>query len=86
MFEGIGIEWGMTLLGCVALLFVPMPFYLHRYGKNLRAKSKFAPGLDIQQDKRRDEESRGKAENEGELGASGSSGSDDKNESEKKHE
>jgi DHA1 family multidrug resistance protein-like MFS transporter len=65
MFQGIGVEWGMTFLGCVAALFIPMPFYLYRYGKRLRAKSKFAPAPDIEQDKRRDEESRG-ATSEGE--------------------
>jgi DHA1 family multidrug resistance protein-like MFS transporter len=61
MFQGIGVEWGMTFLGCVAALFIPMPFYLYRYGKRLRAKSKFAPAPDIEQDKRRDEESRAAA-------------------------
>ena len=30
MFEGIGIEWGMTLLGCVAALFIPMPFLFYK--------------------------------------------------------
>ena len=58
MFEGIGVEWGMTLLGCVAALFIPMPFFLYKYGRSIRAKSKFAPAPDIAQDKRRDEESR----------------------------
>ena len=33
MFEGIGIQWGMTFLGCLATLFIPMPFVrtLRRY-------------------------------------------------------
>lgn len=64
MFEGIGVEWGMTLLGCVAALFIPMPFILYKYGKSIRAKSKFAPAPDVQQDKKRDEESRGQQEQE----------------------
>lgn len=54
MFEGIGVEWGMTLLGCVAAIFIPMPFILYKYGKTIRAKSKLAPAPDIAQDKRRD--------------------------------
>jgi len=58
MFEGIGIEWGMTFLGCLATLFIPMPFFFYFYGKKIRAKSKFAPAPDIAQDKRRDEEAR----------------------------
>lgn len=84
MFAGIGIEWGMTLLGCVAALFIPMPFLLYKYGKTLRAKSKFAPAPDIEQDKRRDEESRGQAENEVDSAENGSSSPDEKKEVEKK--
>ena len=56
MFDGIGINWGMTLIGCVSALLVPMPFFFHFRGKNIRAKSKFAPAPDIQLDKKRDEE------------------------------
>lgn len=59
MFDGMGINYGMTLLGCVAALFIPMPFLFYFKGKTIRAKSKFAPAPDIEQDKRRDEESRG---------------------------
>ncbi|KAK3109766.1 hypothetical protein LTR53_016616 [Teratosphaeriaceae sp. CCFEE 6253] len=87
MFEGIGIQWGMTLLGCMATLFIPMPFFFYFYGKKIRAKSKFAPAPDIAQDKRRDEEARmggdrggEEVEKEGEGGvgtASGSSQSED---------
>lgn len=58
MFEGIGIEWGMTLLGCVAAVFIPMPFLFYYKGRSIRSRSKFAPALDIAQDKRRDEEAR----------------------------
>lgn len=87
MFQGIGVEWGMTLLGCVAALFIPMPFLLYRYGKRLRAKSKFAPAPDIEQDKRRDEESRGAASEGEESAANGtSSASEAKDEGEKKEE
>lgn len=85
MFEGIGIEWGMTLLGCVAAIFIPMPFVLYRYGKSIRARSKFAPAPDIAQDKRRDEESRGVSEGD-ESAANGSSGSETKEFDEKKAE
>lgn len=46
------------LLGCVALLAVPMPVLFYIYGKKIRGKSKFAPAPDIEQDKRRDEEAR----------------------------
>ena len=63
----------MTLLGCVAVLLVPAPFIFYFFGKRIRAKSKFAPAPDIQQDKRRDEESRGGAEGDDSNG-SGTSG------------
>lgn len=58
MFRGMGIEWASTLLGCVAALLVPMPVIFYLFGKRIRARSKFAPAPDIQQDKRRDEKER----------------------------
>ncbi|KAF2439556.1 MFS general substrate transporter [Karstenula rhodostoma CBS 690.94] len=66
MFNGMGIQWASTLLGCVAILMVPMPFLFYIYGKKIRAKSTFSPAPDIAQDKRRDEEAR--------LGADGMNG------------
>lgn len=48
----------MTLLGCVATVLVPMPICFYIYGRKIRAKSTFAPAPDIEQDKKRDEESR----------------------------
>ena len=60
MFEGMGINWACTLLGCVAALFIPMPFLFYYKGKAIRSKSKFAPALDVEEDQRlRDEESSG---------------------------
>ena len=82
MFEGIGINWGMTLLGCVATIFIPMPFLFYFKGKSIRAKSKFAPAPDIAQDKRRDEESRGAADGN----ASGNDSSSSPGVEEKKEE
>jgi MFS transporter, DHA1 family, multidrug resistance protein len=35
-----------------------MPVLFYIFGKKIRGRSKFAPAPDIQQDKRRDEESR----------------------------
>ncbi|KAL3467557.1 major facilitator superfamily domain-containing protein [Aspergillus heterothallicus] len=40
MFEGLGIEWALTLLGCVAAGLIPIPIVLYIYGARLRAKSK----------------------------------------------
>jgi DHA1 family multidrug resistance protein-like MFS transporter len=55
---GIGINFGMTLLGYVAAVLAPMPFVFYFTGKKIRRKSKFALAPDIEQDNRkRDEES-----------------------------
>lgn len=62
MFNGMGIQWASTLIGCVAVVLAPMPVFFYLYGKRIRAKSKFAPAPDIAQDKRRDEESAGSEE------------------------
>lgn len=70
MFNGMGIEWASTLLGCVAVVLVPMPVVFYIFGKKIRARSNFAPAPDIQQDKMRDEESKGG--NEGDESGSGS--------------
>jgi MFS transporter, DHA1 family, multidrug resistance protein len=37
---------------------VPMPVVFYLYGKKIRAKSKFAPSPDIEQERRLDEEAR----------------------------
>jgi DHA1 family multidrug resistance protein-like MFS transporter len=43
MFQGMGIQWASTLLGCVAAVLVPIPIGFYFFGKRLRMKSKFAP-------------------------------------------
>ncbi|KAI1858648.1 hypothetical protein JX265_010741 [Neoarthrinium moseri] len=43
MFNGLGIQWASTLLGCVAALLVPIPVIFYLYGEKIRAKSSFAP-------------------------------------------
>ena len=85
MFDGMGIQWAATLLGCVALLLCPLPVLFLYYGKKIRAKSKFAPAPDIMQDKRRkDEEERGAADTKPSNGISsdpeknGTDGSEEK--------
>jgi len=42
MFHTLGVQWASTLLGCLALLLVPVPFLFYKYGKTLRHRSKFA--------------------------------------------
>jgi len=43
MFEGMGIQWASTLLGCVAAALVPIPIVFYYYGHKIRAKSSYAP-------------------------------------------
>ncbi|KAM0814975.1 putative Major facilitator superfamily domain-containing protein [Seiridium cardinale] len=43
MFNGMGINWASTLLGCVAAVLVPIPIIFYKYGHKIRAKSRFAP-------------------------------------------
>lgn len=42
MFHTLGVQWASTLLGCLALLLLPVPFLFYIYGKKLRTHSKFA--------------------------------------------
>jgi DHA1 family multidrug resistance protein-like MFS transporter len=43
MFNGMGIQWAATLLGCIAVVLVPVPVWFYYRGAALRAKSAFAP-------------------------------------------
>jgi DHA1 family multidrug resistance protein-like MFS transporter len=62
MFNGMGINYAMTLLGCVAAVLVPLPICFYLYGPKLRRKSKFAPGLDLKWKAKKDAEARGESE------------------------
>ncbi|KAB5586011.1 putative fluconazole resistance protein [Coniochaeta sp. 2T2.1] len=43
MFNGMGIQWASTLLGCVAAALVPIPVIFYLYGHRIRKRSAFAP-------------------------------------------
>jgi DHA1 family multidrug resistance protein-like MFS transporter len=43
MFEGMGIEWAATLLGCIAAVLVPVPVWFYLRGAKIREQSAFAP-------------------------------------------
>ncbi|TFK23893.1 multidrug transporter [Coprinopsis marcescibilis] len=47
MFTNLGINWACSLIGFLALCFLPSPFLFYKYGAIIRAKSKFAPCLDL---------------------------------------
>ncbi|OJJ95234.1 hypothetical protein ASPACDRAFT_82069 [Aspergillus aculeatus ATCC 16872] len=43
MFHNLGIQWAGTLLGCIAVVMIPIPVLFYVYGPRLRRKSKLAP-------------------------------------------
>ncbi|KOS19634.1 putative transporter [Escovopsis weberi] len=45
MFTGMHIQWASTLLGCLAVGMVPIPFIFYFYGARIRAKSDIAPQM-----------------------------------------
>jgi DHA1 family multidrug resistance protein-like MFS transporter len=44
MYQGIGVHWSLTFLGCLGVVCLPVPWLLYRYGKVLREKSEFING------------------------------------------
>ena len=44
LYEGIGVHWTMTLLGCIAAVLAPAPLIFWRFGRKLRKRSKYAKG------------------------------------------
>lgn len=42
MMENLGIQWAGTMLGCIAVVMIPIPVLFKVYGPWLRAKSKLA--------------------------------------------
>lgn len=47
MYEALNPRWASTLLGCIALLMLPIPTILIRYGPKLRETSKYAPSRPV---------------------------------------
>lgn len=46
MLEGLGVQWGISLLAFVAVALIPAPFYFYRNGEKLRARSPYAWSTD----------------------------------------
>lgn len=42
MFNNLTIKWASTLLGCLGVLMIPVPFFFSKYGAYIRSKSKHA--------------------------------------------
>ena len=45
LYVSLGYGWGNSLLGFIALAFVPVPFLLIKYGERLRTDPRFQPKL-----------------------------------------
>ncbi|KAL4764549.1 MFS transporter [Aspergillus foveolatus] len=48
MFNNMGIQWAGTLLGCIAVIMIPIPVLFLIYGPRLRRMSRLAPYSDKQ--------------------------------------
>lgn len=46
MIYTLGVGPGVSLIGAVACVALPMPFLFYKYGAQLRRKSKFAPAVE----------------------------------------
>ena len=42
MYSKLGVAWASSLLGFLAIAFIPIPFVLYFYGKRIRLSSKMA--------------------------------------------
>ncbi|KAH2685318.1 hypothetical protein KXV51_009642 [Aspergillus fumigatus] len=43
LFTNLGVQWAGTLLGCLALIMIPIPLAFIKFGPRLRRRSRFAP-------------------------------------------
>jgi hypothetical protein len=43
LYDKLGPRWASTLLGCIALVMIPIPVLFMRYGHILRARSRYTP-------------------------------------------
>ena len=64
MFHNLGVEWAGSLLGFLALAFMPIPFLFYIYGVRLRKISKYAP-TDDQTTTRKPDDEESKSEKSG---------------------
>ncbi|EQB52803.1 major facilitator superfamily transporter [Colletotrichum gloeosporioides Cg-14] len=45
-YENMGTNYTLTIMACISLALVPIPYLLHRYGHRLRERSKYAVSWD----------------------------------------
>lgn len=68
MFDGLGINYALTLLGGVATILIPMPIIFLLFGAKIRSRSKFAPGYDLKYAQQKRDEEAGSASSASEEG------------------
>lgn len=56
MFDKLGVDWAGSLLGFLAVAFMPIPFLFYIYGERLRRNSAYAPTDMGKNRKKNDEE------------------------------
>jgi hypothetical protein len=42
MYEALGFQWATALVAFVTLALLPFPYIFFRYGKKIRARSRYA--------------------------------------------
>jgi hypothetical protein len=45
MYAALGLGWGNSLLGFIALIMIPLPFIFWKYGERIRNSKRFAIDL-----------------------------------------
>jgi hypothetical protein len=41
MYDAMGVGWGTSLLGFIAVAFIPLPVIFYRYGQQIRETKRF---------------------------------------------
>lgn len=41
-YKNVGTHWTLSILACIAVLVIPIPYVLYKFGPKIRAKSKYA--------------------------------------------
>ncbi|KAI0027159.1 drug transporter [Vararia minispora EC-137] len=55
-FSALTYKWGLTLFACIAVLIMPIPFVLFRYGYVIRRRSKFSRiAMELQEEQEREQ-------------------------------
>ncbi|KAK9469709.1 major facilitator superfamily domain-containing protein [Lipomyces arxii] len=42
MFQRIGVPWGASIIGFVAIVMIPIPFFFYAYGERIRARNPYS--------------------------------------------